>query len=136
MADSGTNLLMVGGGEGSDMVTAKFEHTDLLDSGMARWDVSVARKDIADLSLLQEVAGVVAQVRRSPMTTIKATIKGDRVPEIGSFALGDACTIVIKDARNPAGLIKPTRLIEWELHPPSSEHVEEASLLFEGDEPS
>lgn len=134
MAGSGTNVIVLGAGEGSDMITKTVNHTDLLTSGMPRWDVDVPRKDITSQSLLNTVGTQIATNLRSPRLTVRVTIKGDRTPEFGSYNLGDACKVVIKDPRNPTGYTKDTRLIAWSLRPPTSEQVEEANLLFEGSE--
>jgi len=134
MADAGTHVLTAGAGEGTDMIAAEVAHTDLIAGGMPRWDVDVVRKDIDTLALLSTVANAQGAIRRPPMRTIKVTVKGDHVPEIGSFNLGDTARVILKDARNPEGFQKDARLVAWKVRPPTSEQVEEADLIFEGDE--
>lgn len=134
MSDAGTNILVLGAGSGSDMITAEYANTDLLDGGMARWDLDIARKDVENQALLNTVTQSLGVAHRAPGTTIKLTAKGDNVPEIGSYNLGDATSVIIKDARNPFGYTRTSRLIMWEVRPPTSERVEEADLTFEGDE--
>lgn len=135
MSQAGTNAIVLGAGEGEDMLVAEVAYTDLLDGGMPRWDIEIPRKDVQSQALLTSVAGQLALKRRAPVTTIKMTVKGDRVPEFGAYNLGDTTRVVIKDARNPGnGLQQDSRLVAWTLRPPTSEQVEEADLIFEGDE--
>jgi hypothetical protein len=134
MADAGTHVLTVGAGEGTDMLAAEVAHTDLIAGGFPRWDIDVVRKDIDNTALLATVANAQGIIRRPPMVTVKVTVKGDRVPEIGSFSLGDTARVTIQDARNPEGFEKDMRLVAWKVRPPTSEQVEEADLIFEGDE--
>lgn len=133
VAVAGTNFLVLGAGEGASMLTSEVEHTDMLDSGALRFDIDVARKDITSQQILDTIAANEAATRRLPMTTIKLTVKGDKIPEFGSYNLGDSSKIYLNDARNPGSKTLIKRLIKWELHPPSSENVESADLTFEGD---
>ena len=134
MADAGTHVLLIGAGESDDMLTSEFVHSDLIVGGMPRWDVEVPRKDITTQANLNFVAGAVGPTRRPPMLTVKVTVKGDKIPEFGAYTLGDTARVVIKDPRNPTGYERDARLVGWTLNPPDSESVEEAQLLFEGDE--
>lgn len=136
MADSGTHVLVLGAGEGADMLTREVAFNDLIAGGMPRWDTEIPRKDVQSQSLLDSIAGAAALTVRSPITTVKCTVKGDAIPPIGSYSLGDTARLVIKDPRNPFGFQKDARLIAWALRPPTSEQVEEADLVFEGDDPS
>jgi len=133
MVDSGTNVFMLGAGEGSTMIFSEVVHQDLLDSGSPRWDVAAARKDIGDQDNLNSFAQQEAAIRRPPMITLKPSMKGDKVPEFGSFGLGDACTVAIQDARFPEGINFATRITKWTLQPSSAENTEEYSVFFEGD---
>lgn len=132
MADSGTNILVLGSGSGSNMISYEYAATDLIDGGMPRWDVDVSRKDVADQTLLTSVAQGIGAASRAPGLSLKLTVKGDAVPEIGSYNLGDMTSVIIKDPRNPVGFIRNSRLILWELQPPDADSVEEAQLTFEG----
>lgn len=134
MGEAGTNVFILGEGEGSTMHLGTSVATDLLDQGFARWDVDVSRKDINDQSVIDQMAIIEGANRRPPMPVIKLQVKSDREPGFGSYNLGDTCGIVIKDARFPGnGLFLRKRLLRWELTPPSSDASEEASLFFEGD---
>lgn len=134
MADAGTNVLTTGAGEGSDMLAYEVIWWSDIAQGMPRWDIDLPRKDIDNTSLLVTVGNALGEVHRPPMTSIKLTVKGDAVPEFGSYNLGDMTRVVFKDARNPTGFQADKRLISWSLHPPTGDQVEEADLVFEGDD--
>lgn len=133
MSDAGTNTFVVGAGEGSSMLVAESKSPTLLSAGWPRWDVIVSRKDVSDVSLIGGIANQEGATRRPPMTVIKASMKGELPPEFGSFGLGDALNLFIRDARNPNGLLINTRMLRWELQPSSSQNVEEVALVFAGD---
>ncbi len=133
MQDAGTNVFVIGGGEGSTMIVGNVDNTVLYTQGWPRWDADVMRKDVNSQFLINSAAQQQSQIRTPPMIVIKATVKGELVPEFGSYNLGDTCRIVIKDARNPTTFDSYKRLLKWELHPVSSDSVEEVNLVFEGD---
>lgn len=133
MADAGTNIFIFGAGEGSEMVTGDFTHDDMFPQGWPRWDVDVVRKDIDNLDALLTLEDIEGNNRRPPMSIFKITVLGDGPAEFGSYSLGDACKIIITDPRNPNTFDEVRRLLKWELRPQSSDSIEEASLVFEGD---
>lgn len=133
MADAATDIFALGGGESSSAPIGHYQNTLMYSQGWPRWDTDVNRKDITSQDTMDAFAQQQALVRKPPMNVIKITVKGDRAPEFGSYNLGDTCAIFIKDARNPNGFRGNKRLLKWALTPPSSDDVEEASLVFEGD---
>jgi hypothetical protein len=133
MADAGTDVFVVGAGEGSTQILGFLEDTALIDSGMARWDVNVSRTDVDSQAIIDQMTMQELERRRAPMPVIKLQVKADKTPEFGSYNLGDTCGIYIKDPRFPTGMMLQKRLLRWELTPQSSDHAEEASLTFEGD---
>lgn len=134
MADAGTDIYVIGAGEGSEMKVGYFQQTAMKTSqGWPRWDVDISRKDISVQSNLDSYASQMGVIRKPPMSVIKLTLKGDVTPEFGSYNLGDLCKIIITDPRFPNTANFSKRLVKWELNPPSSDRVEEASLVFEGD---
>lgn len=133
MADAGTNVYVLGAGEGSEMIIGAYEQTLMLNQGWPRWDVDISRKDINNQGNLNTYTTQVAAIRKPPMAVIKLSVKGNLEPEFGSYNLGDTCKIVITDPRFPTTTTLTKRLLKWELKPQSSETVEEASLVFEGD---
>lgn len=134
MSDAGTDIKIIGGGEGSSMNVGTYQNTLMYSQGWPRWDVDITRKDITSSTTLTAFAAQQAIVRMPPMNVIKLTVNGNIAPiEFGTFNLGDACKIVIKDPRNPNTFSGSKRLLKWELTPPSSQNVEEAQLTFEGD---
>lgn len=134
MADAGTNVFTLGSGEGTSMIFSEVIHQDLLDSGSPRWDVTSSRKDISDQVTLNGFAQQEAVIRRPPMMIIKPTMKAQKSPAFGEFGLGDACNLVIRDARFPEGFTFPTRIIKWTLNPQSADNSDEYNVVFAGDE--
>lgn len=134
MADAGTHIYVIGAGEGSDMLIGTYINTDAISGGSLIWDANVSRKDINSQELLDGLAAQEGHIRTPPMSVIKMNVKGNLAPEFGSYNLGDACKIVIRDPRWPGnGFSSVKRLLKWELKPQSSESTEEAMLVFEGD---
>lgn len=134
MADAGTNVFVVGSGEGDTQILGVQEDTNLINSGFVRWDVNVSRTDVDDQATINSIAIQEIQRRRPPMPVIKVQVKTNLEPVFGSYNLGDICTIRIQDARFPSpGLNVQKRLLRWELTPQSSDNSEEAMLIFDGD---
>jgi len=134
MSDAGTNVFVMGNGEGSDMLVSEVVATDLVAGGFPRYDQVVSRKDLDDLTQIQGIARQQSQIKRPPIAVIKVTVKGNLTPEFGSYNLGDTCRVVIKDPRWPGnGFSGYKRLLKWSLTPQASDNTEEADLVFEGD---
>lgn len=140
MSDAGTNVRVLGAGEGTSMPVADVTQTDMLTiQGWPRWDVDVSYKDASDQTLINQLAIQASINNKPPMPTYKLTVKGDQDPVFGSYNIGDACRLVITDSRNPspgssvAGLSVPSVIIGYEVHPPSSDSVEEINIILPGD---
>jgi hypothetical protein len=140
MSDAGTDIRVLGSGEGSTMPIADVEQTAMLaEEGWPRWDVDVSYKDVTDQSIINQLALQASINDKPPMQTIKATVKGDADPVFGSYNIGDACRLIITDARNPspggsvAGLSITSVIIGYEVHPGSSDGVEEINIVLPGD---
>lgn len=134
MSDAGTHVFTIGAGEGTSMLTSTVTHTDLLSGGFPRFDVEVSRKDITSQTLLDALGRQEAQKHKAPIPSYTVEVKANLDPEFGSYTLGDACQLVIRDPKHPNTFQKDTRLIGWEYRPPQSGGSEEARLMFEGDE--
>jgi hypothetical protein len=133
VTNAGTNLFLLGTGEGADMLVGVGVQQDMLDAGFPRYDIVIPRKDVGIQANLDSMAAQMAKQRRPPYTTIKFATKADLEPVFGSYGLGDACTISIIDARHPAGYTKTARIIAWTYKPTSDDGTAEAILTFEGD---
>lgn len=140
MSDAATNVRVLGSGEGSSMPIADTEQTVMIETqGWPRWDADVSYKDVTDQALINQLALQAAINYKPPMTTIKATVKGDADPVFGSYNIGDACRLVITDPRNPspgssvAGYSITSVIIGYEVHPQSSDGVEEINIVLPGD---
>lgn len=134
MASAGTNVFTLGAGEGTSMIYTEVVNQDLLDTGWPRWDITSSRKDIDNQSVVNSFGKQEAEIRKPPMLVLKPTLKANLIPEFGSFGLGDACNLVIRDARFPAGITFRTRISKWTLQPQSSSNTDEFTLVFDGDE--
>jgi len=134
MSVAGTHVYTLGTGEGSTMISSEYVNQDLIDAGWPRWDVTASRKDIENQDNLDSFAIQEGLIRRAPMMILKPTMKGDKVPTFGSFGLGDACKLIIKDPRFPTGKTFQTRITKWSLQPQSDQNTDEFSLIFAGDE--
>lgn len=140
MSDAGTNVRVLGSGEGSGMPVTDVQQTTMLTvEGWPRWDVNVSYKDVSDPGLINQLAIQAAINNKPPMLTAKITVKGDQDPVLGSYNIGDACQLIMTDARNPspggsvAGISIPSVIIGYEVHPASSDGVEEINIILPGD---
>ncbi len=134
MSDAGTDIYVLGAGEGSDMIVGTAFDAAAITSGSPIWEEVVSSKYINDLDIANSLAAQELFIREPPMAVVKVFVKGNLTPEFGSYNLGDTCKIVIKDPRFPGfGFSGNKRLLKWELTPQSSSGVEEAQLVFEGD---
>lgn len=134
MGSGATNFFGIGSGEGSSMLVAEYDHTDLLTGGFPRYDASYDRKDVDDEVLLASLTEQNAQLFKAPTGVITAEVKGDADPPFGAYGIGDACQLVIKDPRFPTGFQRVTRVLGWEYYPQEDSNVEYARLTFEGEE--
>lgn len=133
MGDSGTHFYGLGAGEGTNMLVSTVVHSDLISSGFPRYDVDLSYKDITNQSVLDGRTAAQAAVNKAPTSVIVAEILGTEEPVFGGYGLGDACRVVIRDARYPDTLIKTTRIYGWEYYPADSENVEYVRVTLEGD---
>lgn len=133
MAEAGTHIYVFGNGEGSDVTIGSYVNNTLISGGWPRWDVAISRKDITSQSSVDGAAAQYGLTLLPPMNVLKLTVKSNLTPVFGSYNLGDTCGISIRDPRYPNGFRANKRLLRWELKPQSSESVEEANLVFEGD---
>lgn len=140
MAEAGTNIFVVGAGEGSTAPVAITSQTDMIDlEGWPRWDFVSSHKDISDPDSIEALAATEQINRTPPAPTYKVEVAGAAEPIFGSYNIGDAVNLIITDARYPSpdgsspGLDLQTRLIGWEIRPPDSTQIESINLLFPGD---
>lgn len=140
MSDSATNVRVMGAGEGSGMPITDVQQTAMLTTeGWPRWDTDISYKDVTSLALINQLAIQAAINQKPPMQTAKVTVKGDQDPVLGSYNIGDACQLVITDARNPSpggsrpGLSIPSVIIGIEVRPADSSGVEEVNIILPGD---
>jgi hypothetical protein len=133
LSAGGTQLFLLGTGEGSDMLVGDVIQTDQLANGFPKWDISIARKDIGIQANLDSMAVQLGAQRRLPYTTIKFATKADLEPLFGSYGLGDSCTIAIVDPRHSEGFQRTARIIAWEYTPSADDNIASVTLTFEGD---
>lgn len=134
MSDAGTNIFGFGAGEGADQLVFEASWDDLIAAGYPRWDVGISMKDVSDFLTLQQLTKQEAVTRKPPMNHYTVTIKGDQDPVFGSYGLGDNVYLSIKDPKHPNGFQVQTRIIGWELTPPSADSTEEVKLILPGDD--
>ena len=134
MSNAGTHLTVLGSGEGDAMIRAQSIQSDMITNGFKRYDLTISRKDISDPALATALAVQLGTQRRPPLSTIKVMLKGNLEPVFGSYGLGDSATLSIMDARHPEGLQITSRIVAWSYRPESDDSIEEAQLVFVGDD--
>lgn len=142
MADAGTDVRVLGAGEGTSMPIYDVEQTFMIEAqSWPRWDIDVSFKDVTDSDLIKQLAIQQSINLKPPAPTYKITVKGDQDPVFGSYNVGDACLLVITDSRNPreqtgtsaAGLSISSVIIGYEVRPTASDGVEEINIILPGD---
>lgn len=134
MADAGTHTFGYGAGEGESQLVASAEFNDMvLGEGWPRWDAEVSLKDIDNFDNLQQVTLQQGIKNKPPMNTYTVTLKGNLEPIIGSYTLGDACTLSLHDSKHPEIFEIDTRVVGYEITPQSSDSTEEVKLIIPGD---
>lgn len=134
MSGSGTNVYLLGAGEGTSMVVGTAVQQDLLDSGFKRYDLTISRKDVESQTQIDSLALQYGARRRAPVTVIKVVVKADLEPVFGSYGLGDTATLSIIDPKHPESITTSARVVAYEYKPQSDDTVDEVELIFEGDE--
>jgi hypothetical protein len=134
MSAAGTNIYLLGAGEGADMVVGTAVNSDILASGFKRFDVVESRKDVESPYTIGTLADQLLITRRPPLTIYKVFTKADIDPVFGSYGLGDAGTFAVVDAKHPNGASTTARVVAWEYRPESDDNVDQVELIFEGDE--
>jgi hypothetical protein len=139
MTDAGTNVFVMGAGEGSAMPQATTVQTDMLNQGWPRWDVDISLKDITDQAKITQIAVQEKTNRKPPMLSFTITAKGDQDPILGSFNVGDACLISITDSRfpsfnnNASGFLAPSVVLGYKITPPENDSTETYDVILPGD---
>jgi hypothetical protein len=136
MSGAGTNVFMLGAGSGSSMIVNESRQDLMVAQGFPRWDVTVNRKDVTDPNLLAGLSAQAGMNRKPPMLVIKPEFKSDHQPEFGSFGLGDAGILNIKDPRFPNGFQFNCRIAKWMLQPQSTTNVDYYNVIMVGDDQS
>lgn len=134
LSNAGTHLFLLGAGEGAEMSIGTAVQSDLIETGHKRFDLTIPRKDIESQAQLDALAAQLGTQRRPPLSVMKVFLKADLDPVFGSYGLGDAATVSIVDPRHPEGLTTTARIVAMSYRPQSDDSVEEAELIFEGDE--
>jgi hypothetical protein len=134
MSNAGTRITIIGSNQEEDSIISSYEHTDMTDGLWIPYDVLVSRLDVPDQPTLDQLAMVVGPLRRPPMNIDKAFVRGDADPEFGTYNLGDACRLIIKDPLHPEGVNINTRITAYNYTPTSDDSTDEVELIFEGDE--
>jgi len=136
LAGSGTNILGIGAGQGLDMIVSEIINLDLVEvrGGFFPKDVVIPLKHIDDQGLLDSRTAQENTRRKPPKITYKVDVRPDLTPEFGTYDLGSAAILIIRDAMHPSGIRVPVTINEYALRPASSEGgAEEISLGFVGD---
>lgn len=134
IGSSGTNIYLVGQGQGEEMLQSSIIHNDLFESGWIEWDIDAQYKDVTSQNALDDLAVREGLNKKAPAPVIKIEMKSDLEPVFGGFGLGDYIKVVLSDPRHEPTSTQFRRLIRWEYRPASDEQVESAILTFEGDE--
>lgn len=135
MSSAATNVSLVGSGSGESLITSEGIHQDMLDSGQwMAYDIDVSAKDVTDQTRLGTLQAQELARRRPPMVVTKVFLKGDLDPDFNSFEIGDACQVSLVDPKHPNGVTTQTRIVATSYTPASDDSVEEAELIFIGDE--
>lgn len=136
LSGAGTGIIGIGAGQGFDMLVSEILNTDLIDvrGGFIPRDVVIPLKHIEDQGILDARVAQENIKRKPPKVTYKVDVRPELTPEFGTYDLGSAATLIIRDPMHPEGIRVPVTINEYTLRPASSEGgAEEISLGFVGD---
>lgn len=134
ITQAATHLFLLGAGEGTDMKVGTATQSDLIANGFKRYDLVLSRKDVDSQTQIQAMATQLGTQRRIPLAVIKVFTIASQYPVFGSYDLGYTATLSIIDPRHPEGFSLNARIVAWAYRPQSDDSVEQAELVFEGDE--
>jgi len=133
VSDAAVTVLGSGSGQGAGMTMSKYTHADLITGGWPDLQIEFSNRDVSEQETLDSQTTAEAMRVRPPMTTIQLELNG-RLGTIADISLGDWCRVKIEDVRFPSGYSANTRIIGWDLKPPTSESEEYIKLVVAGDE--
>lgn len=137
LTNRATHFYGIGAGEGSTKLIQEVIHSDLISGGFPRYDsVITGYTSVTDVDILAGLTVQKAVVRKPGVPIITVELKADKIPQFGSFGLGDAVILNIVDALHIDRIeqIINTRILGWEFYPPQDTHTALARLVFEGEE--
>lgn len=135
MAEASTTLYMTSENTSEDGVFATYVQPDMVSTGLwVQYDHMVARLDVENADLLNGLITTEGPLRRPPMNVVKAFLRAEAEPMFGSYSLGDASRLWLKDALYESGSFFDTRIVSYDYTPQSNDSVETVELIFEGDE--
>jgi hypothetical protein len=138
MADAGTNVFVLGAGEGADMPVVETTLPNFIASGWPRWDADAAYKDVSDPAQIAVLAATEQINRKPPAPTYTITVNGAATPVVGSYNLGDACTLQFTDPKHPSDSSLPgtsikTVIAGFSLTPSQAGSIEAIDIQLPGD---
>lgn len=92
-----------GTGTGADQLAAASLNTASLSNGYPVLDEHTGYKDVTDQTALQALSDADLALYNQPVTQLQIVVRGDANPTLGSYTLGDYCTVNITDPRFPTG---------------------------------
>jgi hypothetical protein len=132
LTDSGTNIYLMGVGQGDGMIISTQNRQDLIDSGYVRIDVSLQAKDTTDQNVLNQLAVRQQQLAATPINTFVIQQKADKDPVFGSYSLGDYVLVSVQDAWNTVLFEETRRVVGLQYTPSQAGSTEEVELTLEG----
>lgn len=132
-SDISTRIVGLGNGSGSDMLTSSVTFSDIETLGL-RMDGTVSLKEISNQIVLNDLTQQYAAVHKPPGMTISATVLVNTPPIFGSYDIGSAARVIIKDSRFSTVYDHSTWITAWNLKPSSSNDVGTVNLTFAGDD--
>lgn len=135
LAGSGTTVIGVGAGQGPDMIRKEVADQSIIDvrGGYFPKDVVVPLKHIDSQGILDSRTMQEAAKRKPPKITYKVSVRPDKSPVFGTYDLGSAATLIIRDAMHPEGISVRVVVNEYALRPPSQDGAEQIDIGFVGE---
>jgi hypothetical protein len=136
---SANSLTAIGAGEGTTMLMREGvaqAATDELAANVVLFEDSVVYKDVTTLSTLQAHANADLAWKTGASVVPKVTLRADRHPVFGTYALGDLVRLRVTSPYHPAkadgspSLDTHARILGWDVRPQSGTELETVTLTL------
>lgn len=129
-----TSVIGVGAGDGIEKITSRISDPIALSAGYPDLQEIYSNTDVSVQSTLDSQTTREVGRLHIPITVPTIEIDANGIPSLDSFGMGDYAQFAVEDARFEAGMTSYVRVIGYQASPPSSDGVEQCTLILAGED--